>query len=379
VARLTKGGIERDMPPLSLYVHIPFCHRRCPYCSFYHVRPDGDAEGAFVEALVAEARATIAELPSPVVFRTVYFGGGTPTILAESSWARIFESLESYLTEATEEVTCELNPEDAGDHMLAALAARGVNRLSVGIQSMDGDAQRLLRRCSPETNREAIKLAFRHFDNVSFDLLLGVPGRTARSMKQTLDELVDYRPHHFSVYCLEPGGDLGGEVADFFDAVDVDASADEYLVVCERLAGEGYRHYEVSNFARPGFDSLHNRAYWDGGDYVGLGPAAHSFVGGYRYHNPPSIETYLRFANGDLRPQDYRIVDDSRAAEAEVERLMLALRSDRGFPVESLRCPPGAKDAILNEGLAQVKDGLLRLTDRGYLLLNEIVLRLTAQ
>jgi oxygen-independent coproporphyrinogen-3 oxidase len=334
-------------------------------------------EGSFVEALVDESVRTLSALPRGATLQTIFFGGGTPSVLSEASWSRIFGVLDRYLPgDAPAEVTCELNPEDVNDEMLERLSARGVNRVSVGVQSMDADSQETLKRCAPDANRRAIDRVLRRFDNVSFDALLGIPGGSTESLARTIDELLESRPSHFSVYCLEPGGDMGKQVDRFFDGVDADRSADEYLLVCDRLERAGYHHYEVSNFARPGMESRHNLVYWDGGDYLGFGPGAHSYVDGRRYHNAPSLTTYLDLAGGPVEAR--RVYDDLGPEEAETERVMLALRTSRGAKLESLRCPDGAINAILNEGLGVTVAGRLKLTDRGFLLLNEIVLRVLA-
>jgi oxygen-independent coproporphyrinogen-3 oxidase len=364
------------MTDLSLYIHIPFCHRRCPYCSFYHVSPGSADEGAFVDALTAEISRELAALQQAPRLNTVFFGGGTPSVLSGPGWERVSGAIEPYLggDGTPVEMTCEVNPEDVTDERLDMLAGHGINRVSIGIQSMDPAGQRTLGRCTPDVNRRAVDRILARFENVSFDVLLGVPGRPVSSLDETLGELIAHRPAHFSVYCLEPGGDMAGELERFFDGVDAETSADEYLLVCRRLGDEGYRHYEVSNFARPGRESRHNRVYWDGGDYLGVGPAAHSCIGGKRFHNPPSLAGYMESAH---RPGDERwIRDEVDPVSRETERVMLALRTDRGLPVESLRCSRGAVNAILEEGLATVTSGRLMLTDRGYLMLNEIVLRL---
>ena len=360
------------MSTLSLYFHIPFCNRRCPYCSFYHVHPRG--EEAFVDALVAETSQMLDLFPDAPRAKSLYFGGGTPSVLSAPAWRRIFDAVGSRVEAADGEVTCEVNPEDVSVRLLDNIASLGVNRLSIGVQSMDGDAQRLLGRCPPEANRRAIHVARSRFDNLSFDVLLGVPGRGAASLDRTIDELIGYHPDHFSVYCLEPGGDVGARVDQFFEAVDPDESAAEYLSVCERLKDAGYRHYEVSSFARPGRESVHNRVYWEGGNYLGLGPAAHSCVDGRRFHNPPSLDRYL--ASADKPGRDRWIFDDAGDEEMELERLMLSLRTDGGVATNALSCPETTINGILKEGLGDISGGRLRLTDRGYLLLNEIALRL---
>ena len=363
------------MDSLSLYVHIPFCVRRCPYCAFYHVRPAFGDESAFLEALVSEIEQTLGAAAEPTRLQTVFFGGGTPSVLTVGSWSRIFDALDPYLQSAAE-VTCELNPEDVRDEMLTHFRSLGVNRISLGVQSMDAASQHLLGRCSPEANRGAIERVRRIFRNVSFDVLLGIPERDPHTLERSLRELVGYGPQHLSVYCLEAGGDLDEQAAAFFKAVDSESVADEYLLSCDLLEGAGFRHYEVSNFALPGYESAHNRCYWNGGEYLGLGPAAHSYRNGRRFHNPPSLSSYLETAG--LPPETRRMHDDPGPEGLEVERLMLGLRTDDGLEVETLHCPRGAIDAMLMDGLGAVDGGRLRLTDRGFLVLNEIVLKLLA-
>jgi oxygen-independent coproporphyrinogen-3 oxidase len=185
--------------------------------------------------------------------------------------------------------------------------------------------------------------------------------------------LTDCAPPHFAVYCLEPGGVMEAGVGGFFAGVDVERSAEEYLSVCESLGKGGYQHYEVSNFARPGHESRHNRTYWRGGEYLGIGPGAHSFIGGERWHNEPSIERYVTAGGASaLRHMESR--DDE---ERLIERYMLSLRTSDGLPMQELQGPKSVVDDLLGSDLAVVVDDRLVLTDRGFLVLNEIVLRLT--
>lgn len=361
------------MRVLSLYVHVPFCTRRCSYCSFYHVaRSDGPSGvDGFIDAVVEEIDVAVDTIGG-ARFSTVFLGGGTPSVLGEESLERLFDAIDPHMTgDATAEVTCELNPEDVTADLLALLARRGVNRVSLGVQSLDAAAQRVLKRCSPDTNRRAIGLALDRFDNVSFDVLLGIPGSSVETTAHTVGELAGLRPAHFSVYCLEPGGDMGHEVAAFFEGVDPERSADEYLLVCAELARRGYRHYEISNFARAGFESAHNRVYWSGQDYLGVGPGAHSSIDGIRFHNEPSISHYLALGGADRIAA--RVVDPA-GAEA-LERTMLALRTDRGLPLAEATCDRSEIDALVESGLARVSGDRLVLTDRGFLMTNEVVLR----
>jgi oxygen-independent coproporphyrinogen-3 oxidase len=362
------------MHPLSLYIHVPFCTRRCSYCSFYHVPAARDREARFVDSLGSEIEAAFAELGEGVELRTVFVGGGTPTVLERGAWERILAAIAPrFPSGGPEEFTVEMNPEDVAADLVGFLRGLGVNRASLGVQSMHGVGQKVLKRCAPEVNARAIETVRRAFDNVSFDLLLGVPKTTPADLRRGLQTLLEYRPRHFSVYGLEPGGDRSREVERFFGAVDPDRIADEYLEVCALLQGRGYEHYEVSNFAQPGFQSRHNRVYWDGGDYLGVGPAAHSSIAGRRFWNEPSLERYLSRRG----PEHLRARMRDEGGDERIERAMLALRTDRGAPRAWLAADEAALGSFIGEGLAWLDEGRVRLTDRGYLVLNDVVLRLT--
>jgi len=352
---------------LSLYIHVPFCTRRCSYCSFYHVQSQ-EHELAFIERIERELSVGLGSLRERTPLQTVFIGGGTPSVLGPDSLTRLFAALAPWISPVdTVETTMELNPEDVSDELLERIVGYGVNRISLGIQSMHPLAQKVLSRCTPETNREAIRQVMERFDNVSFDVLLGVPGRQPDDLRATITELAGFSPTHLSVYGLEPGGDMSREVERFFTAVDPDQSVDEYLIVCEHLSGEGYRHYEVSNWARPGRESLHNRVYWGGGDYLGVGPAAHSYIDGRRFYNEPSLGAWLGSGEGGVRVED-------AGADTPLERMMLGLRTADGVPQGW--CDGRIVDELAAAGLAVREAGRVRLTDRGFLVLNDIVFRL---
>lgn len=361
------------MKPLSLYIHVPFCTRRCSYCSFYHVEAQREREVRFVDALVSEIGAA---MPShdDVLLRTIFVGGGTPTVLGNDSWERIIRALSPWMPGGgVQEFTVEMNPEDVTRDMVVFLRGLGVNRASLGIQSMHEVGQKVLKRCSPEVNTRAIETVMQEIDNVSFDVLLGVPKTTPADLERTLSSLIAHRPRHFSVYGLEAGGDMSHEVERFFAAVDADRVADEYLLACGMLSSAGYGHYEVSNFAVPGYESLHNRVYWENGNYLGLGPAAHSALEGQRFWNEPSLDAYLCRTGPEL--VGARHID--AGGDEVVESTMLALRTDRGAPRGSLAAGDAVIEGFRREGLIRVADGRVRATDRGYLVLNELVIRLS--
>lgn len=329
-------------------------------------------EEAFVDVLVGEIRAAFAEIAEPFALRTMFVGGGTPTVLDDALWRKIVDAVApAFPAGGPAEFTVEMNPEDVEPGRVRFLRSLGVNRASLGIQSMHPVGQKVLKRCAPEVNARAIDVVTGVFANVSFDVLLGVPKTTPADLAATLETLLAWEPRHLSVYGLEPGGDMSHEVERFFAAVDPDRVADEYLGVCDSLRARGFRHYEVSNFARPGFESLHNRVYWDGGDYLGVGPAAHSLLCGKRFWNEPSLDAYLRRGN---EPLAGRVHDE--AGGAPIERVMLALRTDRGAPTQWFA--PARVEAFAADGLVELRDDRVVATDRGYLVLNDLVLRLTA-
>lgn len=360
------------MRQISLYIHVPFCTRRCSYCSFYHVPSAKSREEAFVDALLGEIDAAFAAIAGPFELRTVFTGGGTPTVLDDALWRRIAAAIAPrFPPGGPAEFTVEMNPEDVEPGRVRFLRALGVNRASLGIQSMHPVGQKVLKRCAPEVNARAIDVVRDTFDNVSFDVLLGVPRTTPADLAETLETLLARDPRHLSVYGLEPGGDMSHEVERFFQTVDPDRVADEYLGVCETLRARGFRHYEVSNFARPGFESLHNRVYWDGGDYLGVGPAAHSSLEGRRFWNEPSLDAYLGRCGDEHIAA--RVHDET--GDGPVERVMLALRTDRGAPAEWFA---GARvREFAADGLLKLRGDRVVATDRGLLVLNDLVLRLS--
>lgn len=359
------------MKPLSLYIHVPFCTRRCSYCSFYHVDAVREREARFVDALLSEIEAAMPPAGG-VSLRTIFVGGGTPTVLGKDSWRRIMDALARWIPAGgVPEFTVEMNPEDVTRELVVFLRGLGVNRASLGIQSMHEVGQKVLKRCTPDVNTRAIEIVMGELDNVSFDVLLGVPKTTPDDLARTLETLVASAPRHFSVYGLEAGGDMSHEVERFFAAVDPDRVAEEYLATCRILAGAGYVHYEVSNFARPGSESLHNRVYWESGDYLGVGPAAHSSMGGQRFWNEPSLDSYVSRREESLRA---RLVDEG--GDDTIERTMLALRTNRGAPRSTLTPDQAVIDGFVRDGLITVDRDRVFATDTGYLVLNELVLRL---
>jgi oxygen-independent coproporphyrinogen-3 oxidase len=361
---------------ISLYVHVPFCRRRCAYCTFYHVSlGDGAIRRAFVDAVLVEYDSAASEIGEPFTIPTIFLGGGTPSVIGCAEIGRILERARPMIAREGAEATIELNPEDVGGAFLDELKSLGFNRVSLGVQSMDDRAQRTLGRCPPRTNQRALELVSARFENYSADLLLGIPSSSVGDLRRTLEAIGSFAPPHLSLYCLEPGGDIAEPSREFFQRVDVDRCAEEYLLACEVLESAGYAHYEISNFARPGRECAHNLVYWRGGEYLGLGPGAHSYVVGRRFHNAPSLSSYL--GRADDLPWAVRVEDPRGEAQERLEELMLGLRTSEGIPLAALPRGAAALEDFVQEGLARREGVRVRLTDRGYLLLNDVVHRLT--
>ena len=357
-----------------LYVHLPFCAHRCGYCDFVTVtRRDGAAggeHGAYVDALLAELeleRPHLAARP-----RTVFLGGGTPTFTEPAALARLLAALPP-----AAEVTVEANPETVTPGVAALLREHGVNRVSLGAQSFRPHLlETLERHATPATVRAAVGLLRgAGFDNVSLDLIYGIPGQSRADLERDLAEAIALEPEHVSAYELEakPGTRFtrahGAELERQAEALE-----DYFERVVSTLTGAGYRWYETANFcaapaARGGRDlrSRHNLAYWQGRDYLGLGIGAVSTVSGLRWRNAPSLPRYLAALGRGERPErELEPLDEATRAE---ERVLLGLRLDEPLAIAGLEdaLDRAAVARLERQGLARVLDGgaRLALTERG--------------
>ncbi len=343
----------------GLYIHIPFCHSKCIYCDFYSVASSTRA-GEYVDALLNELRARREELRGESV-KTVYLGGGTPSILPLPQLARLLDALP--LGEA-EEVTIEVNPEDVTPEFVALIGERGVNRVSMGVQTLnDGELKAIGRRHSAAEAVEAVG-TLRHggIFNLSLDLMFGLPGQTVASLEKSVKSLLALAPEHISAYLLsyEPATRLTllrdrGEITEASE----ETATEMYRLVCDSLASAGYAHYEISNYALPGRHSRHNSSYWTGTPYLGLGPGAHSFNGRERSYNPSNLNAYLR-AQGLPERETETLTEEDRFNEA----LMLGLRTARGVDLEQLRrdFPAHMTASMLARAQSFLNGGLLTLT-----------------
>jgi oxygen-independent coproporphyrinogen-3 oxidase len=366
------------------YVHVPFCAHRCTYCSFVALEGKRDEED-FFEGIEKEIRSRGAGTTGALRdFDTVYFGGGTPSYVDARRLGGVLSTLEEIFGFSSNgEITAEANPDDIDASKLAALRDNGINRLSVGVQSLvDAELLPLERRHDAAGARRAVSEAVQAFGNVSADLMIGIPGQTLESLLASVDGLVSSGVSHLSVYLLELEKaprlvSLKKERPDLFP--DDDEMADRWEAVDDRLTAVGLPRYELSNWARPGFESRHNHKYWTQTPVLGFGVGAHSFDGKRRYANTGMLAEYLKRT---------RAGESARASEEEEtgeflrrkEGLMLGLRLSSGVPsstFEEIRksLSPDAIARMENAflaGLLQEDSGRVRLTRKGVLLSNEV-------
>ena len=368
--------------PLGLYIHVPFCAAKCPYCDFYSGR-ETSLIPAYVNAVVDElrtlrrAKAFADEMLFIRPLSSVYFGGGTPSLLPAAALGAILDAVRQHYALAPDaEITAEANPTlKEPEAWFASAAKAGVNRVSVGMQSaLDSERKALGRRGTPEDVKRTVEAAKdAGIDDLSVDVMLGIPGQTEESLRQSLDFALSLGISHLSVYILktEPGTVFDKRKASL-DLPDEDTVADLYLFTGEYLTGRGMRHYEISNFCFGDRVGRHNLAYWRCGEYLGVGPAAHSFLNGRRFYYERDLTGFIQ----GLPP-----VDDGPGGDAD-EVLMLALRTDEGLFLPAycdrfgIALSPRFYDKIKEYGalgLAEYKEGRLTLTGRGWLLSNNVI------
>jgi len=368
---------------LGLYLHIPFCSSICSYCNFNRGLLDPDLKTRYVAALAAEIRRT--SQPTPRAADTIFFGGGTPSLLDPPEIASLIAACRNTFDLATDaEITLETNPETATPERLEAFREAGVNRISFGVQSFeDEELKRLGRVHSAARAREAIRAArSAGFANLSFDLMLWLPGQSFVSWLRTIDEAVALGPDHLSLYLLElyPNAPLKEAMArEPWSQAPDDEAADMYLAGLDRLDAAGLHQYEISNAARPGCESRHNLKYWQSGDWWGFGCGAHSTVDGVRWQNIASVEDYVdRLARDEAVTIDRRILPPAdRAGEALFTGLRLTAGIDRAaFAAQHGSDPWLTYRAELapfcEAGLVWEREGRMGLTRQGMLMANEI-------
>jgi oxygen-independent coproporphyrinogen-3 oxidase len=356
-----------------LYVHIPFCARICPYCAFYKDLLDRSQTGRFCEAILRELEQhrTSFEI-SP---NTVYFGGGTPTALTTAQLEFLLEGFQERIDLSfVEEWTFEANPGSVSARKATLLRELGVTRISLGVQSWDNTLLKVLGR---DHSAQQAEQSFRilrdaRFSNINIDLMFGLPGQTIEQWKATLQKTIALQPDHISAYCL-----TFEEDTEFFlrhargeFQQNADADAEFFEMAMSILENAGYEHYEISNYARPGFSSVHNRAYWLGNDYLGIGPSAVSTVGMRRWQN---ICDYRSYIDRVLSGQSPRASIENLTAEIKrTERIALSLRTRNGVCASELKHFSSQTNEFVALGLLQKSNGHFVLTQRGKALADSI-------
>lgn len=333
---------------MKLYIHVPFCRSKCAYCDFYST-PRLELMERYVDAVLNEWHergGCVSEV------NTLYLGGGTPSSLPSELLARLVEPFRPWLP-SMREVTIEVNPDDVTpEHIIEWKRILQHPRVSMGVQSFDDGHLRLVGRRHSAAQAEQAFAMLREggIDNISCDLIYGLPGQTLASWEQSVERMLELRPEHISAYLLsyEPGTRLSAMLM----AGKVEEASDElaqamYDTLCHRLREAGYVHYEISNFALAGREAVHNSSYWDGSEYIGLGPGAHSFVGGIRGYNPSNLREYVA-----CEGRGFYVEENENDLERLNDRIITSLRTLRGLDYTSIDCPPlrADIDRLLRQG-----------------------------
>lgn len=366
-----------------VYVHVPVCRRKCLYCDFYSVGERLADWTAFVDAVLAEAFLRREEhfassLDSP---HTLYIGGGTPSLMPEGEFMRLAYGLMK-IYDKVEEFTIEVNPDDVTSSKVSCWRDCGVNRVSMGVQSLcDNELRAVGRRHTPLEAIDAFGILRRQFDNISLDLMFGLPLQTLESLQTTIDGFIKMDPEHISAYSLmyEELTALtrlrdSGELPETPEELSVQM----FGLITDALTSAGYEQYEISNYSKSGKRSLHNSSYWHGCPYVGLGPGAHSYDGcRTRSFNPPDLKGYLA-AGGRVLAEKEILTDD----ELREEMIMTRLRTSEGLDIEEFRSRFGTDagrklllgaERFLKMGLVSISHCRLKLTRAGIMVSDEVM------
>lgn len=370
----------------SLYLHIPFCEHKCIYCDFYSIESLDPIE-SFLVALRREIQ-SYADQGGDEAFETIFFGGGTPSLLSPETISGLIQQLrDTYAVNPDAEVTLETNPGTIDQAKLEGYQRAGVNRLSFGVQSFHEDDLRFLTRIHSSAQAvDAVKMArSAGFTNLNLDFIFALPRQSMERWKSNLEQAVSLGPEHISAYSLivEKGTPLERLVSSKqVSTLPLGLEAELYEFTMEYLARSGYEHYEVSNYARPGFHSRHNSNYWNHTNYLGFGPSAHSFWSNHRWWNISNLRTYSERIVAGERPVTGE--EDLTSHQLAEELIMLGLRSS-GVDLARLRVDcrfdllqthRHLVDGLVEERLVVLERAMLKLTDKGFLICDEIVERL---
>ena len=374
--------MSRPERTLGLYLHVPFCRAKCAYCDFYSLSHSEEKMDLYVAALIRHLEKT-APAAADYIVDTVYIGGGTPSYLGPERILRLLQTVKkNYRLDKNAEITMEANPDSACDAAaLQAVRSGGVNRISLGMQSSDDRQLHSIGRIHTwrQTQQAAEAVRRAGIQDLSLDLIYGLPDESAGQWEKTLRDAVSLCPQHISCYALklEEGTPLWRRRSEL-NLPDDDQQADRYLFTVDCLREAGYEQYEISNFARPGRESRHNLKYWHLDEYAGFGPGAHSDFGGVRYAYARDLDSYLR---GELILSESEVISPSERAR---EYLMLGLRTTEGISRGVFESRFHRRSSILEplfrlyeqHGLAECTEEGWRLTPAGFFVSNEIIIEL---
>ena len=353
----------------GIYIHVPFCLRKCPYCDFYSCENRLHEREAYVQAVCRNVR----YYGNNKKVDTIYFGGGTPSLLLPEHIAEIIHCAKNAFSLVSPEITMEVNPATVTPEMLRDYRSAGVNRLSVGIQDTHDDSLETLGRL--HRAEQAVKTVYdakeAGFENISCDLMIGTKGQTSERLRETLEILTALPINHISAYMLkiEEGTPYAKQNMQSL-VPDEDAAADLYLEMVSFLEKKSFLQYEISNFARKGFESRHNCRYWKLSPYIGIGPAAHSCYEGKRFCVPADLDSFIK-------EEHQKVIIEDDSPDISQERIMLGLRLTEGIPLSWLdEHQRKIAEPFLKAGLMEIISDRIRFTPEGFLVSNSILCEL---
>ncbi|SEA67357.1 radical SAM family heme chaperone HemW [Bizionia paragorgiae] len=345
----------------GIYIHIPFCKQACHYCDFYF-STSLKKKDALVEALIHEIGMRTSETEGQVI-ETIYFGGGTPSLLSNEEIEAILAAVyKNYPVTDAPEITLEANPDDLTQERILELKDTAINRLSIGIQSFfESDLKLMNRAHNAQEAMDCLTFASQHFDNISLDLIYGIPGASDAQWKANIEQALAFGVNHISSYALtvEPKTALASFIKKgVIDQVDDERAQQQFFILIDALEGQGFVHYELSNFGKPGYFSRNNSAYWQGKTYLGIGPSAHSFNGEQRSWNIKNNTKYIEAIEQNRLPLE---VETLSVTDKYNEYVMTGLRTIWGVSLEKVRTDFGEnfEDYLLKQSDKHIKEQLL--------------------
>lgn len=362
------------MKNLGLYIHIPFCKSKCGYCSFVSKICDDTTMRLYVKKLIEEIKSRQTDL----IVDSVYIGGGTPSVLYVGAINEILAAVkDSYVIAENCEITIEVNPESLTEEKLQEYVFNKINRISIGVQSFDNELLKTIGRPhSVEMADKAIEIAKRCVNNISCDIMIGLPGQTLKNLVTTVNQLIKYELRHISLYALKL--EQGTPMFEKGILIDEDLQSEMYQNCYDILSEKGYHRYEVSNFSLPGYESRHNNKYWNLSPYLGFGAAAHSYIDGYRIANTENISKYT-LGSGNVEKELITL------SESRTEFIMLGLRLAKGIDLNEftalykenlLQTRKNEITSLLAMKMIEITDNRLIIAENAFYIMDSIVLKL---